>query len=598
MVSLNRRFNMVFILLVALPLLLVCLSLSLFYMNALIDTVQGQANGLLEQVAQNVDKELTNVSVLTATLRYDKELNAAAEARGQSRTSPERIAAAQRMSVRLNDIFTFTNRMGLIAVYMRDGTVLQSSNYPNLQLPILGDQAAYRGARSQPDQVVIIDSLSGMAPQGERFILSALICPGDGADSGIEAIMVMFRISYLDQLTVPPRQDESAGLILLGRDRGAILSDFTGRLDANDRERIRRLPPGGAELRLQGKSFLVNSRQLEPAGWTLLLAVDKAGITKRIMDYQWYLYPALALMTGLFLVYAMVFFARVSRPIHGVVENMRRFAAGQDTLPVRAEGISELVALTRNFESMETEIRRLDAERESQSQRRLAAEIRALQFQINPHFVANTLNSIRMMALAARNDAIRDMTQALIRILADSYASADPMTNLASEAENLKSYLAIMKVRFAEHFRTEWRIDDDCLDCHVLRMCLQPLVENAILHGFAGLPRQGLLEITARREARADGSAELLLVEIRDNGLGMEEAKRRSLLAEAAQPAGNGSGGLAEVSNHIGVRNVHERIRLHFGADYGLEIASAAGEGTTVRLRLPVQREEHPCMSS
>jgi two-component system sensor histidine kinase YesM len=581
-VSLNRRFNTVFVLLVGLPLVLAFLLMSWLYMAALLGTVSNQTQELMEQIAQTIENELNSVSVLAATLNYDEELRDAANDWAGT-ANQQKVAATWRLTKRLGSIFTVANRIGAIAVWMNDGSVLPVSNYPNIRSFQLARTEAFRQAKASPNQVFIADSLSGVTDNGGgRFILSAVISPGrDQGGRAIDAILVMFRVPYLDQFTGLTEPAGKASLTILGRDGQALLSGLPAALSAPGTNAT--LPLGSSELALGGRSYLVNTRTLDLAQWRLLLTMDKATVTHTIMKYQWYLYPALALMFGLFLVYSMVFFSRVTRPIKEVMENMRRFASGRDPVPVRLDGIQELAELSGDFDFMVAEIRRLEGERRQQSDRRLVAEIQALQFQINPHFVANTLNSIRMMALAAHNDAIRDMTQALIRILADSYASTESLTTLAGEIANIKNYLFIMKVRFGEHFQVVYDVAPDTLACQVLRMGLQPLVENAVLHGFAGLARQGLLTIRSRRED--EGGA--LVLEVEDNGVGMEDSRRAALLA-APSPAAPGQGEEGQESfNRIGIRNVHERIRLNFGDGFGLTIRSAPGAGTTVRVTLP-----------
>ncbi len=586
MVTLNRRFNMIFLLVVAVPLVVLYLLQSRLYSDALIETVSSQTQGLLEQIAQNVEKELNNASVLAAVLLYDPDLNDTVELWAHSPPGSQKITASWKMTQRLQSIFTISNRVGAIALYMKDGTVLTSSNYPNIRSFTFADKAAYREAKAKPNQVVIADSLSGVTDNGgDRFILSAIICPQPSEGSPyIDAILVMFRVPYLDQFAAFPSRENEAGLIILGRDGNSLLSAMTQRIAKKEWQTIRTLPPGNSELSILGRTFLVNTRTLDLAHWTFLLAMDKASITNRIVGYQRYLYPALALMLGLFFLYSMVFFSRVTKPINAIMTNMRRFASGLDPLPVHHEKILELAALGDNFDAMVDEIRRLDSDRQQQSQRRLEAEIQALQFQISPHFVANTLNSIRMMALAARNDGIRDMTQALIRILADSYASADPLTTLSGEIANLKNYLLIMKIRFGEHFRVNYDLDPETLEASILRMSLQPLVENAILHGFADLNRPG--ELTLRARVSGDHTWEF---EVADNGVGMDEAFSRSLL-EPDQPGGPDQPESLVSFHRIGLRNVHERIRLNFGVPFGLSIESRPGVGTTVRILLPFQK--------
>lgn len=586
MVSLNRRFNRVFVSLLAIPLLLAFVLMSWLSSKALLDTVSNQNRDLMAQVAQSIENEVNAASVLAATLVYDPEIQEAAQEWAEDQAVPRRIAAAWKMSERLGSIFTVANRFGAIVIYMRDGTTIPVSNYPNIRSFFLSDQSLWNRARAQPNQVIVADNLSGVTENGgSRFILSALISPSEAQGGrAIDGILVMFRLPYLDQFTTPDPQSATK-LLILGRDGHTLLSNLSTALTDRERAALRTMPEGNSQTKLAGQPYLVNSRGLGSAAWTLVMAMDQGMVTSRIMGYLWFIYPGLVLVFGLFLVYSMVFFSRVTRPIEVVMDNMRRFASGQTPLPVRLDGIVELEALSGNFDAMVAEIRRLEDERKRQSDRRLEAEIRALQFQINPHFVANTLNSIRMMALVARNDGIRDMTQALIRILADSYAGTDSLTVLAAEVENIKNYLFIMKVRFGEHFQVAWDLAPDTLECRVLRMGLQPLVENAILHGFAGLGTPGLLTIRSFREDQG----KILVLEVVDNGVGMDPFRAEGLLAaRAPEVPGQGDEG-QETFNKIGIRNVHDRIRLNFGPEFGLRVESRLGSGTRVRMTLPVQ---------
>jgi two-component system sensor histidine kinase YesM len=279
---------------------------------------------------------------------------------------------------------------------------------------------------------------------------------------------------------------------------------------------------------------------MENSGWTIVLLADRSSITGRITSYQWYLYPALALLTVLFLVYAGL----------------------------------------------------LARERELRERERVKAELEALRFQISPHFVSNTLSSIRLMALAANAGGIGQMTQDLMRILADSYAEAGSLTPLSRELGNLQSYVGIMKARFGEHFDVRYEIAEDTRDLLILRLILQPVVENAILHGFAGSESRGTIQVTSRRErlpgAHAPALPEAgvqapagrcLVIEIRDDGVGMDPAL-------AFAPPATGQPGL----HHIGLANVQRRIRLNFGEPFGLSVQSERGRFTLVRFLLPEAR--------
>jgi two-component system sensor histidine kinase YesM len=280
---------------------------------------------------------------------------------------------------------------------------------------------------------------------------------------------------------------------------------------------------------------------------------------------------------------------------------MARVGRGDYSVRAAAPPILELAELAGGFNHMVELASRLAAERERTERDRLAAELEALRYQINPHFIANTLNSIRLMASAARADAIAGMTRDLMRMVSDSYAGAAVLTDLSRELASITAYVGIMKVRFGERFALEFDTAPGTEGLLVLRMLLQPIVENAILHGFgrghrAGRASRGTIRVSARREPRAVPSpacpepwaqpvpGEVLVLEVHDDGAGM---------APDAVRARPDARGVPESLHRIGVANVERRIALNFGAPYGLAIESEPGAFTRVRFVLPalVRRE-------
>jgi len=376
---------------------------------------------------------------------------------------------------------------------------------------------------------------------------------------------------------------------------------------AGDRSSFRDLEAGG-------RSWLATVRPMESTGWTLLLLADEAALSRRVTRYEWYIYPALGLLAALFVAYAQQFFARVAAPVHAIIGHMERVGKGDYDVRAAQPSIRELAELSRGFNRMVEETERLQVEREQTERDRLAAELEALRYQINPHFIANALNSIRLMASAARADAIADMTRDLMRMVSDSYAGASKLTSLSRELASVSAYVGIMKVRFGERFRLEIEAQPGTESLLVLRMILQPIVENSILHGFGGgaggriaRAARGTIRVTARREQRlvpapaspepwaAPVPGEVLILEVRDDGIGMSPARAAEVQAtHRAWPrdaSSVGAGGEAmprpESLHRIGIANVERRIALNFGPPYGLEIESEQGCFTLVRYILP-----------
>jgi two-component system, sensor histidine kinase YesM len=615
MVSIIRRFNLVFLLLVVLPSLLVSVVLSRLSVSAMYSTASRQTESVIDQIAQNIETETDGTMILASALIHDGELRLLVNRYARASGPTDRITAANGINLKLDSFFTYTSRIGAIVIYPKMGNPFTYSNYPNIRsLDRIGPEA-YREAEQNPGRVQLLDSLTGVAGNiGEKFMLSVAVCPlADDSDSELAALLVMLRIPYFDRLT--SGFDTASEVVVFGRGGAPILSSFSDPAAAKalapllpaeegEAENQAQTPTDGfRQISFRGRSWNATTRRLSSSGWTIAFLVDRSSITGKITLYNIYLAAALLILTVLFFIYAEIFFSRIANPIRSVVRSMRLVGEGDYAVRVPASGIEELTELTGSFNRMVSEIHRLTGEREEKERERMKAELEALRYQIDPHFVANTLNSIRLMAQAARVPTIRDMTQALMRLLSESYSGGDAFVELDREIDNVRSYVAIMKVRFGEQFDVVYDVGEGAADLLVLRMILQPIVENSILHGIAGASRRGTIGISCRL-VDAEGRTDLpfpverlapipgkrLVIEVRDDGIGMEPEKLESALAE---PAANDSGSPGSPGHlrKIGLVNVHRRIALNFGEPFGLSIESERDSHTLVRFLLPALRK-------
>jgi two-component system sensor histidine kinase YesM len=609
MVTLSRRFSLAFILIVALPSLVVSIVLARLYLSALYATVELQSKATAEQVAQNIRAETETAAVLAAALFHDGELRRLTDGYAQAVAPTERFVWARGLDEKLVSFFTYSNRVGEVVLYLRRGGTYRYSNDPRLRAADAADRATFAGAAADPGKVFLLDTLDVADSASEKHLISIAVCPVPGDPIALDAILLRFRVPAFDGLAAGPGGEAGPDVIMLGRSGRPILSSLPA--EALDRELAARAgaAPGGANsarstfrtLEAGGRSWLATVRPMEPTGWTLLLLTDEAALSGRVTRYAWYVYPALALLTALFVAYAELFFARVAAPIRAIIGHMERLGKGDYGVRAAPQSIRELADLSSGFNRMVAETERLQAEREQMERDRLAAELEVLRYQINPHFIANTLNSIRLMANAARADAIAGMTRDLMRMLSDSYAGAGKLTSLSRELAGVSAYVGIMKIRFGERFDLEIDTQPGTESLLVLRMILQPIVENSILHGFGGgaggritRPARGTIRVAARVEKRSLPPApsperwaapqpdQVLVLEVRDAGAGMS-AERAAALLQAGGEARAGS----DSPHRIGVANVERRIALNFGPPYGLEIESQPGSFTLVRYVLP-----------
>jgi two-component system, sensor histidine kinase YesM len=279
----------------------------------------------------------------------------------------------------------------------------------------------------------------------------------------------------------------------------------------------------------------------------------------------------ISLSIGLGLVAIMLvlryFQHKVAQPIALMNVMMARVAQGD--LGVRAEAVTddEFGNMARAFNSMVSELAKLlEAVRDSERKKRLA-ELDFLQAQINPHFLHNTLSSIRFSLEMGKQEQAQELLFHFSRLLRSTLAQSSQFVPLKQELASISDYVELQKIRYKDSFSMTLAIDEDTLNCRIPSFILQPVIENAIFHNEA-CPGTNAITLGAALQGQD------LILSVRDTGRGMSEEQ----ISQALQPP--------ESLNHIGLHNVHERIRLCYGQDYGLEIHSHHAEGTTVTLRL------------
>ncbi|MDR1419704.1 MAG: sensor histidine kinase [Treponema sp.] len=286
----------------------------------------------------------------------------------------------------------------------------------------------------------------------------------------------------------------------------------------------------------------------------------------------------LAAAMGMSIVLAL----RISRPIRQLRSSMRAVEQGSFDIRADIRSSNEIGELGKDFNIMIGEIKNLLARVTTEQEQKRKSELKALQMQINPHFLYNTLDSVIWMAQSGKQDEVIAMSSALARLFRLSISKGKEIIDVASELEHVRSYLTIQKIRYKDRLDYSINVDEDIMSCRIVKIILQPLAENAIYHGIKNNSAAGTVRISGRRTH--DG----MILQVRDDGAGMDgealEKLRRVLEAD-------GGADRAHSERGVGVHNVDERIKLYFGREYGLEFESGEDEGTVVTIRLPAVRE-------
>jgi two-component system sensor histidine kinase YesM len=574
--SLVRRFFLVFLLVIAVPVVVLGIAVTVGYRRFSLDLAAGRINQTLTQLTQGIDEEVRRTALLTATLSTDEKFSAAGESYAQSRTPKQGYEASQVVGDRLAAFFNYTNKIGVVALYMRGLPVFLYSNNAKMFERPMPRTAWFEAVTRHPDSTFILDDLDSYSlGASRRPLLKVAVCPNAHALArGFEALVVAFRVPILDEITDYEFASSSEELILVDADKRVILASTAARMGTTLDPSL--LVP--AVLRRGGATLLVTQAAVPSAGWTLVGVTNYSRVARDIEGFARVVRWVLLVLILLFSFYIEIFFRQVIRPILALIGQMGRVQRGEWEATVSETGVTELAQLGRSFNLMVSEIRRLTGERERQERERARLEVEALRLQINPHFLTNTLNSIRMMAAVSNAEPIRRMTAALMRVVSSSFRGEDTLAPLGDELDTLEQYLLIMRVRYGDTFDVAMDVPPSMRRLLVLRMLLQPLVENSILHGLQGLDRRGEIAIVGREETPAD-DASVLVLEVRDNGHGMN--------ADTVSRALGGAPETHRGMTSIGLYNVNRRVLLNHGNGFGLDVQSTIGLFTVVRLRLP-----------
>ncbi|MCZ8519829.1 MULTISPECIES: cache domain-containing sensor histidine kinase [Paenibacillus] len=309
-------------------------------------------------------------------------------------------------------------------------------------------------------------------------------------------------------------------------------------------------------------------------GWKIVgvAYTDELIANKSVFQTSFWLWGGLGLLISLLISFLLSH--RLSRPIKNLQSVMKQVERGNFDVRAEITQVNEIGQLGRTFNHMVGETKRLMHEMfETQENKRLI-ELKLLQSQINPHFLYNTLDSIIWMAEQKKHEEVVEMTSALAKLFRAGITKDEELVPVRVELEHITNYLLIQKMRYKDQL--DYRIDvpAEMLHYKTVKILLQPFVENAIYHGIRGQLDEGLITVTGREEE------DCLRFEVRDNGAGMSPEQLERLTRPEAD-------GLRDTRRGIGIPNVHERVRLYFGSDYGITIDSVLDQGTLVTITIP-----------
>lgn len=375
---------------------------------------------------------------------------------------------------------------------------------------------------------------------------------------------------------------------MLVNDKGLILYDYQSELDGHQ---IGAYLPKEWKLGEGYRSFkgkfnsqesVISIYKLQDYPWSLVSVTSWSYLSQEVTTFAKWFVAIICICVLTAMLFNFIFINRITGTIGVIVRFMRKVESGDLNARVDEKGDDELLLLQKGFNNQMDKINELFEQVKREQLQKANAELRVLQAQIKPHFLFNTLESINVLAVQNEGRKVSEMVLRLASILRISIQDKEEI-KLSLEIEHLRSYLEIQKFRFDELFEYTIEIPDEMKNCLLLKLTLQPLVENSIQHGFEGIDYKGRITVTGRMEQ------DRILLRIEDNGIGMtNEQLAKIQYADLDDPAYRS---LAPYPSHerrgLGLRSVYDRLRFQYGSRYGLFICSQPGLGTTIQCVIP-----------
>ncbi|SFT20328.1 sensor histidine kinase [Paenibacillus sp. BC26] len=596
----RNKIIAIYIPLIIVPLLVLGFASNTIYTNAIVDKTISNVSDNSSLIITRMNGILTNAESCANILTIN--LNRVIQDHNKGEISRER-------SLLLSTLIT--NQLSFALLVFPD---VESAAFIDTYGTIYGTSAAIENAGApQPEtllQTPMMKRIRETTGQNIWFPMDKRSYLTLGADEPVLTVGKKINNIYTGQelgLLVLNVKEQSLSAIYnnIGNDQSGsyMLTDQAGTIvssthkeqllkpveDKALRQWINQTNSGSTIDRFLGEKLLVISSEMPKFGWKLIsmepfnaLTADNRKITALIMTIGFFCFLFALMGAG-------ILNRLIARPIVLLTKYMKLVKEGNLTIQLPVKSNDELGLLASGFNTMLTRINLLLDNVRFEQKKKREYELALIQSQIKPHFLYNTLDVIYTLSEIGRVKDVQRTTKSLAdyyRIVLSQGKEAIP---LQDELQGLRDYLAIQRIRYADVFDYQIDVQPEVLSCTVLKLTLQPLVENAIYHGLKTKGTFGHLIVTGGIEGQD------LLLTVKDDGVGIPPERLETLLRPSVDSTNTPAAVLSAAGNtgsSFGMRSVDSRIKLYFGEGYGLTLISEPGVGTEIQVRLPMEQHE------
>lgn len=578
--NMKRKILAVFLPLLMLSTLLILVSsISLIIRNGKAEALNN-AKDKLSLVTGQTDQILSNITYNIKAFSTSSALQDAIRAEYPDNNYGNYMFSST-MHNAVHNIMEIQSLISSGYIHTRDGRVFDIKT-DEIRTPDAEMDARYREIAAEKGRI-LLEYPADKSGAAALTVSKSLIDIRSGSCLGILTFDIKESLFYDSYHSVSDEENEcfllidSAGTIISSENRDELQTtaspEILGLLEGMGKpEQKTQYKPGGKiPQETTAEHMLLLSSETENGDYLVVYMMRYYRIYKEALNLALFL-----LIIGiLVLVVGVLLSSRLAQSIVGPVIRLADYAdeagKGNFDLPVPVHSGDEIGFLAERFGVMNHNIKELTTGIYNEQTQKKEYELKMLQAQINPHFLYNCLDNISSLITDQKNETATAMVSHLGRYYRAILSKGRNIITIREELELIRAYLEIQLIRIPDLFTYEITVDEDILDFKILKMILQPIVENSVIHGFAGFKNSGRIKIEGTLENQT------VCILISDNGKGIPEGSRSSIFAPAP----------TAIPKHFGLKNIQERIRLKHGEKYGISIKSEQGQGTQIEVRFP-----------
>lgn len=578
--NMKRKILAVFLPLLMLSTLLILVSsISLIIRNGKAEALNN-AKDKLSLVTGQTDQILSNITYNIKAFSTSSALQDAIRAEYPDNNYGNYMFSST-MHNAVHNIMEIQSLISSGYIHTRDGRVFDIKT-DEIRTPDAEMDARYREIAAEKGRI-LLEYPADKSGAAALTVSKSLIDIRSGSCLGILTFDIKESLFYDSYHSVSDEENEcfllidSAGTIISSENRDELQTtaspEILGLLEGMGKpEQKTQYKPGGKiPQETTAEHMLLLSSETENGDYLVVYMMRYYRIYKEALNLALFL-----LIIGiLVLVVGVLLSSRLAQSIVGPVIRLADYAdeagKGNFDLPVPVHSGDEIGFLAERFGVMNHNIKELTTGIYNEQTQKKAYELKMLQAQINPHFLYNCLDNISSLITDQKNETATAMVSHLGRYYRAILSKGRNIITIREELELIRAYLEIQLIRIPDLFTYKITVDEDILDFKILKMILQPIVENSVIHGFAGFKNSGRIKIEGTLQNQT------VCILISDNGKGIPEGSRSSIFAPAP----------TAIPKHFGLKNIQERIRLKHGEKYGISIKSEQGQGTQIEVRFP-----------